>query len=139
MTVRIVVTDQPLDVPELLSVGGNLGSGAIASFTGLVRPENEKESVLSLEFEAWESKLPEVLNDIAVIASEENDLDSILIAHRTGVVKPGEAIVCIQTCSEHRIGAFNACSWTIDELKRQAPIWKMEHTTSGSRWVEGLG
>jgi len=94
---------------------------------------------MGLEFEAWGSRLPTVLEDIGKKAIEEQNLKSIVIAHRIGYVKPGETIVCIHVSAIHRAQAFNACSWTIDELKRQAPIWKKEFRSSGEYWIEGLG
>ena len=61
------------------------------------------------------------------------------MAHRTGAVGPQEPIVAIHVGSAHRKEAFAACEWLIDELKRQAPIWKKEVTTDGEKWKEGLG
>ena len=82
-------------------------------------------------------KLPQVLSDIGNEALKKYKLHSISITHRKGTVLPGE-IVCIYATSAHRAEAFAGCSWTIDELKRQAPIWKKEITQSGSYWIEGL-
>lgn len=135
----VSASDAPIDTMGLLSKLDTDGAGAIVSFLGIVRSENEGEEVLSLEFEAWEEKLPEVLMQIGRQALEKNNLHSISITHRTGVVLPGEVIVCIFASSPHRAEAFAGCSWTIDELKRQAPIWKKENTKSGSFWIEGLG
>ena len=102
-------------------------------------PVNENEKFLSLEFETWDEKLPQVLSDIGNEALKKYKLHSISITHRKGTVLPGEIIVCIYATSAHRAEAFAGCSWTIDELKRQAPIWKKEMTQSGSYWIEGLG
>jgi len=34
---------------------------------------------------------------------------------------------------------FKACSWLIDELKLQAPLWKKEVRSDGEIWKQGLG
>jgi molybdopterin synthase catalytic subunit len=54
-------------------------------------------------------------------------------------VGPGENIVAIHVASPHRKEAFEGCSWLIDELKRQAPLWKKEVKPSGASWKAGLG
>jgi molybdopterin synthase catalytic subunit len=47
--------------------------------------------------------------------------------------------VSIHVASPHRKEAFQACEWLIDELKKQAPLWKREVTSKGSNWKAGLG
>ena len=64
---------------------------------------------------------------------------SVVIAHRTGSVEPGDTIVCIHVGSEHRKEGFAACSWLISELKNQAPLWKKEIREDGEYWKSGLG
>ena len=64
---------------------------------------------------------------------------SVAMAHRTGRVEPQESIVSIHVASPHRKEAFQACEWLIDELKKQAPLWKREVTSDGSTWKAGLG
>ena len=64
---------------------------------------------------------------------------SVVIAHRTGSVCPGENIVCIHVGSAHREEGFSACSWLISELKKQAPLWKKEIREDGEHWKSGLG
>ena len=139
MVVEVIVTESPLDPSNLMTMINSDGAGAVASFIGLVRDSHGEEEVMGLEFEAWGMKLPSVLEEIGKKALEEQNLTSIVIAHRTGFVEPGETIVCIHVSAIHRAQAFAACSWTIDELKRQAPIWKKEIRSSGEYWIEGLG
>ena len=139
MVVEVIVTESPLDPSNLMTMIDSDGAGAVASFIGLVRASHGDEEVMGLEFEAWGSRLPTVLEEIGKKAVEEQNLKSIVIAHRIGYVEPGETIVCIHVSAIHRAQAFAACSWTIDELKRQAPIWKKEIRSSGEYWIEGLG
>ena len=115
------------------------GSGAVASFIGLTRGIDEGVEVLRLEFDAWEEELPRVLHALAVSAMERFGVASVALAHRTGAVGPAEPIVAIHVASAHRGPAFDACRWLIDELKRQAPLWKREVTSDGARWRAGLG
>ena len=139
MVVEVIVTENQLDPSDLMTIIDSVDVGAIASFVGIVRASHGDEEVMGLEFEAWGSQLPAVLQEIGETAIEQKDLKSIIIAHRIGYVRPGETIVCIHASATHRAQAFAGCRWTIDELKRQAPIWKKEIRSTGEHWIEGLG
>ena len=109
------------------------------SFLGITRSKNEDSNVIQLEFDAWLEKLPIVLDQLANQAIENFQVLSVAMAHRVGVVKANEDIVAIHVGSAHRKPAFKACEWLIDELKKQAPLWKKEVTDDGFTWKSGLG
>jgi len=111
----------------------------VVSFVGLTRGEDDGIAVERLEFDAWEEKLPDVLNNLAEQAINQFGVKSVVMVHRTGSVDPGEPIVCIHVASPHRAEGFEACSWPIDELKHQAPLWKKEVRADGEIWKAGLG
>lgn len=138
---HIFIQDAPknLDVDGLRQQLLTEGCGAIVSFIGITRGYDGGEEVLRLEFDAWQEKLSETLYSIAEEAISKFSLRSIAMAHRTGNVGPGENIVAIHVASPHRKEAFEGCSWLIDELKRQAPLWKKEVKPSGASWKAGLG
>ena len=62
----------------------------------------------------------------------------LAIVHRQGTLQPGELAVVIAASAPHRAEAFQACSFAIEELKRDVPIWKKEIYEDGDVWV-GLG
>ena len=141
MSGAIIVQEAP-DVlqPEALRRRlDTAGCGAVVSFVGLTRETEGDADVLRLEFDAWQDKLTPVLERLAGQAIQDFGVLSVAMAHRTGAVGPQEPIVAIHVGSAHRKEAFTACEWLIDELKRQAPIWKKDVTTSGEKWKEGLG
>ena len=115
------------------------GCGAIVSFLGITRGTEGDADVYALEFDAWQDHLGSVLRDLANQACDLYQTSSVAMAHRTGSVGPGEPIVSIHVASPHRKEAFQACEWLIDELKKQAPLWKREVTSKGSNWKAGLG
>tara|TARA_B100001248_G_scaffold168720_1_gene127803 strand:- start:926 stop:1351 length:426 start_codon:yes stop_codon:yes gene_type:complete len=141
MQERIYILEAPdsLDVDLLRSKLLTEDCGAIVSFVGITRGYDDGEEVLRLEFDAWQEKLSETLRLLSEEAIEKFELKSVAIAHRTGSVGPGENIVAIHVSSPHRKEAFAGCSWLIDELKRQAPLWKKEVKPSGETWKAGLG
>ena len=137
-----MVVEEAPDVllPDVLRSKLNTeGCGAVVSFVGLTRETEGEADVLRLEFDAWQDKLTPVLRRLADEAVDRFGVLSVAMAHRTGAVGPQEPIVAIHVGSPHRKEAFQACEWLIDELKKQAPIWKKEVTTLGETWKEGLG
>lgn len=105
----------------------------------MTREKEDGFAVKSLEFDAWEEELPNVLRGLANEALSEFGVRSVVIAHRIGSVDPGENIVCIHVGSVHREEGFTACAWLISELKKQAPLWKKEIREDGEFWKSGLG
>ena len=141
MSGAIIVQEAPdvLQPEALRRCLDTAGCGAVVSFVGLTRETEGDADVLRLEFDAWQDKLTPVLERLAGQAIHDFGVLSVAVAHRTGAVGPQEPIVAIHVGSAHRKEAFTACEWLIDELKRQAPIWKKEVTTDGEKWKEGLG
>jgi len=126
--------------PELLRKKLDLhGSGSVVSFVGITRDVEEGVEVIQLEFDAWEQQLGGVLHSISEEAISKFSANCIAISHRVGIVGPSEPIVAIHVASTHRAEGFAACSWVIDELKSQAPLWKKDVTIDGTIWKGGLG
>ena len=115
------------------------GCGAIVSFLGITRGKEGDADVLRLEFDAWQEQLTSVLYGLAEQAIGKFGVLAVAMAHRVGSVEPQEPIVAIHVGSPHRKEAFQACEWLIDELKKQAPLWKKEVTSKGESWKAGLG
>ncbi|MBT4060250.1 MAG: molybdenum cofactor biosynthesis protein MoaE [Euryarchaeota archaeon] len=115
------------------------GCGSIVSFLGITRGIDDGVLVEKLEFDAWEEKLGGVLARLGEEAIDKFGVTSVSMAHRTGSVGPSEPIVAIHVASPHRAEGFEACSWLIDELKAQAPLWKKEVRADGTVWKGGLG
>ena len=141
MSGEIIIDEAPLklDHNSLLERLHKKNCGAVVSFLGITRGEDDGEEIIRLEFDAWQEKLGPVLERLAHEACDTYGTLSVAMAHRTGRVEPQESIVSIHVASPHRKEAFQACEWLIDELKRQAPLWKREVTSEGSTWKAGLG
>jgi len=141
MTGHILIEEavETLDDAALKAKLPTEGCGAIVSFLGITRGKEGDADVLRLEFDAWQEQLTAVLNGLAEQAIVKFGVLAIAMAHRVGSVEPQEPIVAIHVGSPHRKEAFQACEWLIDELKKQAPLWKKEVTSKGESWKAGLG
>jgi molybdopterin synthase catalytic subunit len=111
-------------------------AGAIASFSGIVRPASDGSTVDALELEHHPGFTLKVIDGIAEDARERFDLLGLAIIHRYGRLQPGEPIVFVAAAAAHRRAAFDAVDYLMDRLKTEAPFWKREHGPGGARWIE---
>ena len=133
------LAQEQLDSDALRAKLDLTGCGGVVSFVGVTRETDEGHEVHRLEFDAWEAELVPALETLGRDACERFGVHAVAIAHRAGMVLPGEPIVAIHVAAPHRAEAFEACSWLIDELKAQAPLWKKEVRSDGEYWKHGLG
>lgn len=138
------ITEQPLDLQELINAVSDEANGGIVAFLGVVRrwndaPDGQPREVHWLEYEAYKEAAEEVMQDIARQVQEKWGISSIAMAHRVGHLEIGEPAVGVAVGAPHRGVAFEACEFAIDTLKATAPIWKKEswetEATSGQSWV----
>lgn len=111
-------------------------TGAVVSFTGVVRGQKNGEKLLAMELEHYPGMTEKQLKEIVQQAKTRWPLKDTLVIHRTGLLKPGENIVLVATSSAHRHAAFAATSYIMDFLKVNATFWKREIFADRSEWVE---
>ena len=127
-----------IDVPGLISAATRADCGALAVFLGTTRDHHEGRKVVSLAYEAYEPMALAALEVLEREALERFEVAACRVVHRLGEVPTGEASVAVVVAAAHRASAFDACRWTMDELKRRVPIWKKERFQGGDEgWVEG--
>lgn len=111
-------------------------AGALVTFLGIVRNNNEGKVVAALEYEAYEPLASLEGKKILEEAQSRFTLLKVLCVHRVGVLSIGETAVWIGVLCGHRGDAFEGCQYMIDELKKRVPIWKKEHyVTESTQWV----
>ncbi len=137
MTPPTAITTAVLDVAALVRTIDVTGTGAVATFIGLVRDHNLGRRVLHLEYEAYEPLARRGLDLIREEAQEKWPEVRLLIHHRIGRMDIGEASVVIVAASPHRADAFAASRYAIERVKQIVPIWKHEYFEGGDVWVEG--
>ena len=134
MTVRLQI--EPFRPGELLETftAGRSETGAVVSFTGLMRAEDGAAATLHLQ--AYPGFTDVEIARTAASASTRFALQDWMIVHRHGDVSPGEAIVFVATAAAHRRAAFEAADHLMDYLKSRAPFWKRSAGPAGARWIE---
>ncbi|HYT53861.1 MAG TPA: molybdenum cofactor biosynthesis protein MoaE [Verrucomicrobiae bacterium] len=129
------VTNQPIDLNELVLFVTDPEAGAIATFVGTTRNNNEGRKVIGLDYEAYPEMAEKELARIGEDAKKQWPICRMAIVHRMGPVKIGEASVIIAVSSAHRDAAFAACRYAIEEIKKTVPIWKKEVFEGGEVWI----
>ena len=122
------------DFQDRMKQAGRIGAANI--FIGSMRDHNEGQPVLSMELEHYPGMTEKHLAEIAESASKKWPLIDMLILHRVGEIHVDEPIVLVAVWSAHRMAAFEACRFIMEDLKSSAPFWKKEKTPEGDRWVE---
>ncbi|HEX7970823.1 MAG TPA: molybdopterin synthase catalytic subunit MoaE [Thiobacillus sp.] len=115
---------------------GRTDIGAIASFVGLARDQNEGSRVTAMTLEHYPGMTEKALTTMVETAATRWALLDVTVIHRIGRLLPGDPIVLVAVAGHHRGEAFAACEFLMDYLKTRAPFWKKEETADGERWVE---
>lgn len=112
-------------------------TGAVVTFTGLVRDINKGEKISALTLEHYPAMTEKALGEIVEQAKSRWSLINVSVIHRVGELKLLDQIVFVGVASLHRGDAFAACEFIMDYLKTQAPFWKKETNSQGkSYWVD---
>lgn len=112
------------------------GTGAIATFSGLVRDSGDLSGVTGLYLEHYPGMTEQVIGDLIRQARERWALHRVTVIHRVGRLALADQIVFVGVASAHRSDAFAACEFLMDALKTTVPFWKKELSDSGEHWVE---
>ena len=113
--------------------------GGLVHFLGTTRSESHPEfgPLVALDYEAHRPVAEHSIRTIANEAARRFDARSVRVRHAVGRVPLAKASVVIEVACPHRAEAFEAARFIIDQLKREAAIWKQEVWTRGSTWSPG--
>lgn len=99
----------------------NSNYGAIITFVGVVRDENEIDG---LSFDIYEPILNNWFDNWQKKANEKNAI--VLMAHSIGDVLNHESSYIAAVCSPKRRVALELIDEFVEDFKAQAPIWKYD-------------
>jgi molybdopterin synthase catalytic subunit len=128
---QVLLTEARLDAPkedvrhgESVHWRIDLGAGAVVDFWGVVRELEDGRKIEGIDYEAHEAMAEHQMKVIADAAAETFGLSQVVLHHRVGFVRTGEASLFLRVSAQHRAAAFEASKWIVDELKKKVPIWK---------------
>ena len=129
------IRGEVITLDEVVRAVSHAGAGAVVTFVGLVRAENDGREVTLLEYEAYgsmaEAELAHLLDELGAEAPGVR----VAALHRVGALRVGDAAVVCAASAPHRAEAFHVCRELIDRIKARLPIWKREHGPDGPYWV----
>jgi molybdopterin synthase catalytic subunit len=137
------ITEDEIDIDDLLAQITLTSTGAAAIFTGTVRgvtTRDDPHETAYLEYESYkpmaEAKMKQVADEIR---ERWECVEGIAIVQRIGKLYPCTPTILIACTAAHRdTGVFEAARYGIDRLKEIVPVWKKEIGSKGEHWVEGI-
>ena len=138
MTTSIRLQKEAFDAAAeaALLTRGRTDIGAVVTFTGLCRADENGEAIAALTLEHYPDMAEAEIARHVEEARARWPLMGVTVIHRYGRITPGEVIVLVVTASSHREAAFAAASFLMDYLKTRAPFWKQVEKASGKIWVD---
>ena len=109
--------------------------GAVNSFIGYVRDNNNNSKVQLINLEVYEEMAFKQLEKIIEQAKIKWSLIDTLIIHRYGNLQVNDKIVLVASFSAHRKDSLESCNFIMDYLKKDAPFWKNEFYEKKNEWL----
>jgi molybdopterin synthase catalytic subunit len=131
----VALLSSDLSVDVVVRSVKHAGAGAVVTFLGAVREENDGHRVTLLEYEAYATMAVAEMRRIKDEVEREILGVRVAVHHRIGSLGVGELAVVCAASAPHRGEAFAACRLLIDRVKARVPIWKREHGPDGPYWV----
>lgn len=133
--IDVRLLDQPFRPEDLTAafVQAHPPLGGLCTFVGAVRGD---AGVEALELSHYAPLTLPGMEQLAARAAARFGLIGLLLVHRTGLLHPGEPIVCVAAAARHRRAAFDAADFAMDHLKSQAWFWKRELRGGAWSWIE---
>jgi len=101
--------------------------GAHSIFLGQVRDDViEGKTVAAIDYSAYPEMAEEKFYEIREAAFEKFSLTCMHIYHSLGKVPTGEICLFVFTSSKHRKDAMEACTYIVNRIKAEVPVWGKE-------------
>jgi len=110
--------------------------GAWLEFRGVVRGEEDGQTISALEYEAYPEMAEREIRRLLQEISARHHCLSARVIHRIGVTPVGETAIYVGVASAHRGEAIALIAEFMDRLKQDVPIWKRRALATENRSEE---
>ena len=125
MKAELTLSPNPIDEAALAKARSITdGMGAVVTFAGVVRDREVEAAITGIDYESFEDMARRQFELIFAEIEQRWPIESVRLAHRTGIVKVNEPSLWVEVVAAHRAEAFYACQFLIDQMKQRVPIWK---------------
>jgi molybdopterin synthase catalytic subunit len=102
-------------------------SGTVVLHHGRVkRPGKQIADFSRVELTPVLPDLEEGLVKVARLAKDRFGLNQVLVVHRLGIVAASDTVLLVIVSAGARAPCFSACSWIVDELKKETLVALIE-------------
>ena len=122
MESEVIFVSEPISVPAKKVASREVG--AVVEFHGIVREIESGKTIAGLPYEAYEPMARREFDRIIAELSALHPVQAVLVIHRLGDVRVGEASLFVRVEAMHRGQALAFCGALIDRMKEDVPIWK---------------
>lgn len=106
--------------------------GGHSLFLGQVRADKiDGKEVTAIEYTAHREMAEEILYTIREETFQKFDITCMHIYHSLGTVGTGEICLFVFTSSRHRAQAIESCSYLVERIKKEVPVWGKEILAEG--------
>ena len=134
----IRITNNRLNLQEIMLELEDNSAGALSIFIGNVRNRGRSGNVLEIYYESYSTMAEQKMREIENEVQTKWEIKKLVAFHRIGNIKVGETSILIGVSSEHRYEAFEACKYVINNVKTRVPIWKKEISKESQKWADGV-
>ena len=125
MKAELTLSPNPIDEAALAKARSVTdGMGAVVTFAGVVRDREGEAAITGIDYESFDDMARRQFELIFAEIEQRWPIESVRLAHRTGIVKVNEPSLWVEVVAAHRAEAFYACQFLIDQMKQRVPIWK---------------
>ena len=125
MKAELTLSPNPIDEAALAKARSITdGMGAVVTFAGVVRDSEGEAAITGIDYESFDDMARRQFELIFAEIEQRWPIESVRLAHRTGIVKVNEPSLWVEVVAAHRAEAFYACQFLIDQMKQRVPIWK---------------
>lgn len=104
-----------------------LDIGAHSIFLGQVRADEiDGKTVMAIDYSAYTEMAEAKFHEIREAAFAQFSLTCMHLYHSLGRVAAGEMSLFVFTSSQHRKDAIEACSYLVERIKAEVPVWGKE-------------
>jgi len=137
------VVQSPIDinkeVMDIIEKTAPLGGGGVVIFVGYVKGKVDNANVKVLEYEAYEPYATLKIREIEEWAKKQAGVLEVRIYHSVGSLRPGDTTLYVFVSAVNREVAFRVARETLERVKHEVPIFKLERRDDGDYWVVGDG
>jgi molybdopterin synthase catalytic subunit len=135
-TIRLQREDFDVAVEVARLTRARTDVGAVVSFTGVCRGEEDGKPIAALALEHYPGMAEAEIARHVEEAAGRWPLLGATVIHRYGRLAPGDNIVLVVTASAHREAALAAAAFIMDYLKTRAPFWKQVEHADERSWID---